>query len=244
MTNNWITPDWPAPLGIKAASTLRTGGISKGDFASWNLADHVNDDADHVKINRQRLRQQLQLPSKPIWLNQIHGNRVITATNDATNTSADASYSRQAGIICTVMTADCLPLLLCSKDGLCVAAVHCGWRGLLAGIINQTCLAMKLSNDSLVWMGPAIGSQVFTVGSEVRQLFIANNAAYRPAFVGQAKGKWLADIYRIARINLAEIGITQIYGGNRCTYSENQHFFSYRKQNQTGRMATLIWREF
>ncbi len=242
MTNNWITPDWPVPLGIRAASTLRTGGISRDNYSSWNCAAHVGDNPADVNSNRLLLKQQLQLPSEPLWLNQVHGCLVVNASTVAPGITADASYSRTMGIVCTVMTADCLPLLLCAKDGAYVAAVHCGWRSLLAGIIEQTICSIGSSN-LLAWMGPAIGPQAFIVGTDVRQLFIDKSPNYEPAFVDQGNGKWLADLYSIARIKLGKAGIQQVYGGDRCTYNEDEHFFSHRRQGTTGRMATMIWKQ-
>ena len=242
MTGNWINPEWSAPPGIRAASTLCTGGVSTGVYASWNLGTHVGDDPAHVIANRLLLKQQLALPSEPIWLNQVHGCQVIKASALASGAMADASYSREVGVVCAVMTADCLPLLLCSEDGLSVAVVHCGWRGLLAGIIEQVLINIG-SGSLLAWMGPAIGPQAFVVGSEVRQLFIDKNPDHVQAFFKQSDGQWLADLYKIARTDLGTVGINQIYGGDRCTYSDSDRFFSHRRQGVTGRMATLIWRE-
>lgn len=242
MTAHWIKPDWPAAPGVMAVSTLRTGGVSDGDFASNNLGAHVGDQPLRVQANRQLLAQRLQLPAEPIWLNQVHGTKVVDAGQTPPGARADGSYTKASGIVCTVMTADCLPLLLSGSDGRMIAAVHCGWRGLLAGIIAA---AVKHFNDAdiIAWLGPAIGPAAFEVGPEVRQNFIDKHEAYRKAFVEHGQDKWLADIYALARIDLAGLAVTRVYGGDHCTFTETERFFSYRRQARTGRMATLIWRQ-
>lgn len=242
MTNNWITPDWPVPPAIKAASTLAIGGVSTGAYSSWNLGAHVGDDQASVEQNRLLLRQRLRLPSEPVWLKQVHGCDFVEADTIMPGTVADASFTRTIGTVCSVMTADCLPLLLCTEDGIWIAAVHCGWRSLLAGIIAHVTVN-KGKGNLLAWMGPAIGPHAFEVGPEVRQLFIDKNPEYNQDFIEQNNGKWLADIYGLTRTDLQAVGVTQIYGGDRCTFSESDQFFSYRRQGDTGRMATLIWRE-
>jgi YfiH family protein len=239
---HWLVPDWPAPANIHAASTLRTGGVSQGIYASLNLAAHVSDDADRVRQNRQIIREMLNLPAEPVWLDQIHSNCAVKAGKTTSLQQADASYTNETGVVCAVMTADCLPLLVCSKDGAQVAAIHAGWRGLLAGVISNTILAMQQQN-LLVWLGPAIGPDCFEVGAEVRDAFLEKSAAFNAAFKKQSSGKWLADIYQMARIELAALGIANVYGGTNCTVTEHERFYSYRRDTQTGRMATLIWRE-
>lgn len=237
----WLEPDWPAPENVKAATTLRSGGTSTGLFESLNPALHVGDNAAGVIQNRGIIRQMLSLPAEPVWLKQVHSNIAIDATQQRGFVTADAAYSHKEKVVCAVLTADCLPVLLCSDDGCSVAAVHAGWRGLLAGVITHTVQALQ-RKDLLVWLGPAIGSQCFEVGDEVRALFVAKSAEYAAAFCQQDHEKWLADIYELARINLAFAGITRIYGGGFCTVSDPEHFYSYRRDKQTGRMATLIWR--
>jgi len=241
-TKHWLTPDWPVPANIRAATTLRTGGVSCGAYASLNPAMHVGDDVDLVKKNRQLIKELLDLPGEPVWLEQIHSNRAVSAVKTESLQQADASYTAEAGVVCAVMTADCLPLLVCAADGSQVAAIHAGWRGLLAGVVANTLSAMQ-DNELLVWLGPAIGPDCFEVGVEVRDAFVQKSAAFMTAFKQQSNGKWLADIYQLARIDLATLGIDKIYGGGFCTVTEQERFYSYRRDKQTGRMATLIWRE-
>lgn len=239
---HWLTPDWPAPANVHAATTLRSGGVSGGAYASLNPALHVGDDADLVKQNRQLIKESLGLPDQPVWLDQIHSNRAVQAVKTEPLQQADASYTSESGVVCAVLTADCLPLLVCAADGSQVAAVHAGWRGLLDGVIGNTVAAMQ-NRDFLVWLGPAIGPDCFEVGAEVRDAFLEKSPAFTTAFKPQNNGKWLADIYQLARIDLAMLGMDKIYGGGFCTVTEQERFYSYRRDKQTGRMATLIWRE-
>ena len=239
---HWLVPDWPAPANIHAATTLRTGGVSRGTFSSLNPATHVSDDNERVRQNRQIIRAMLALPAEPVWLAQIHSNRAVKAVKTALLEQADASYTNESGVVCAVMTADCLPLLICSTDGAQIAAIHAGWRGLLSGVITNTVVAMQ-QQDFLVWLGPAIGPDCFEVGPEVREAFLEKSASFNDAFKQQGNGKWLADIYQLARIELAALGIVNVYGGTHCTFTEHERFYSYRRESQTGRMATLIWRE-
>ncbi len=238
---HWLTPDWPAPANIHAATTLRTGGVSRGAYASFNLATHVGDDLDCVSENRLRLKDGLALPAEPVWLEQTHSNLVINAGQTTTLQQADASYSNVAGVVCAVLTADCLPVLICSTDGKTCAAIHAGWKGLLAGIISNT-VATLSTTEVLVWLGPAIGAACFEVGLDVREAFVAKSAAFSSAFTQTNNNKYLADIYQLARIELAALGINAVYGGDFCTVTEQERFYSYRRDTQTGRMATLIWR--
>ncbi|MGR9085857.1 MAG: peptidoglycan editing factor PgeF [Gammaproteobacteria bacterium] len=237
-----IEPDWPAPENIRAASTTRTGGVSTGAYSSLNTALHVGDDRDRVLRNRQIIKTLLDLPSEPAWLEQVHGARVVKAAAGNSRKQADASYTDESGIVCAVMTADCLPLLLCADDGSQVAAVHAGWRGLLAGVIGNAVDTFD-GKGVMVWLGPAIGPDSFEVGSEVRDAFLEANEAMSLAFKPSVSGKWLADIYRLARIALADRGVTRVYGGSFCTVTDSDRFYSYRRETTTGRMATLIWRE-
>jgi polyphenol oxidase len=283
---HWLVPNWPAPANIHAATTLRTGGVSRGIFSSLNPAAHVSDDNDQVRQNRQIISEMLDLPAEPVWLEQIHSNRAVKAENPpylplqkggrGDLQQADASYTDESGVVCAVLTADCLPLLVCSRDGAQVAAIHAGWRGLLAGVISNTVVAMQIPldplanpppfskgeasqfrntdlspplckrgarGDLLVWLGPAIGPDCFEVGSEVRDAFLQKSVEFSSAFKQQSNDKWLADIYQLARIELAALGIANVYGGTHCTFTEHERFYSYRRDAQTGRMATLIWRE-
>ncbi len=240
---NRIKPDWPLPAHVHAAVTLRTGGISKGGHSSLNPAAHVDDDPAHVQANRQIIKEMLQLPAEPAWLQQVHGTRVVKADELTGLEEADASYTDQPDTVCAVLTADCLPLLFCGDRGTVVAAAHAGWRGLQAGIIAQTLKAMNC-RDVTVWLGPAIGPDNFEVGDEVRAAFAGGNPKTASAFRAAEPGKWLADIYRLARIELAELGIEQVFGGDLCTVADSQRFYSYRRDGATtGRMASLIWRD-
>ena len=207
-----------------------------------NLGLHVGDDPAAVAANRRRLRQALSLPAEPAWLNQVHGNRVIDAGSRALSPDADASIARRPGAICAVMTADCLPVLFCADDGSEVAAAHAGWRGLADGILEATLAGMRTRNDQLMaWLGPAIGPTAFEVGDEVRLRFVEAFSEASVAFSANRPGHWLADIYTLARVRLSNAGVTRIFGGGRCTYTEAANFFSYRRDGITGRMASLIW---
>lgn len=237
----FITPDWPAPVNVKALQTTRNGGVSTGVYASLNLGDHVKDHPQHVAANRQLLSG--YLPSEPVWLNQVHGVRVIDAALSSCLESADASFATRKQVVCVTMTADCLPVLLCDQAGTSVAAIHGGWRSLCDGVIEATVAAMPVQASQLMaWLGPAIGPEAFEVGSEVRAQFMAQDAQAELAF--QPKGdKWLGDLYAIARQRLQTLGITQVYGGGRCTFNEPENFFSYRRDGDTGRMGCFIWLE-
>lgn len=241
---NWIKPDWPLPPCVHAATTLRTGGVSTGGYASLNPAVHVNDDPRHVQSNRRIIRDMLHLPAEPVWLQQVHGTRVIKADQVEGLEEADASFTDRSGIVCAVLTADCLPLLFCGDNGTVIGAVHAGWRGLAAGVIEKTLAAMNCVEVS-VWLGPAIGPENFEVGDEVRSVFVNDKPAAELAFKkAGAPGKWWADIYHLARIRLAELGIDEIYGGEYCTVKDARRFYSYRREGAaTGRMASLIWRD-
>lgn len=239
---HWLQPDWPAPNNIHALTTLRSGGLSSGAFSSLNPALHVGDDERLVRGNRQLIKEMLALPSEPVWLEQIHSNRVVAAEGGLSLQQADASHTGLPGVVCAVMTADCLPLLLCDVEGRQVAAIHAGWRGLLAGIIGNTVACMQ-SRELLVWLGPAIGPESFEVGDDVRAAFLEKSNKFSSAFKEQGNGKWLADIYQMARIELRALGINKVFGGNFCTVTEQDLFYSYRRDKVTGRMATLIWRD-
>jgi len=239
---NWIKPDWPLPDNVHAAVTLRTGGVSQGQYASLNSALHVGDKVEDVLANRKIIKTMLQLPAEPIWLKQVHGANIVKADQVQGIVQADGSFSDQGNTVCAVLTADCLPLLLATGDGDLVAAVHAGWRGLLAGIIEQTTKVMG-TNDLMVWLGPAIGADCFEVGGEVRDAFVNRSVEFASAFKPQPNYKWLADIYSLARINLTQLGIGKIYGGQYCTFTEKNRFYSYRREGETGRMSTLIWRD-
>ncbi|MCO7225303.1 peptidoglycan editing factor PgeF [Pleionea sp. CnH1-48] len=238
-----IKPDWPAPEWVQAASTCRSGGVSQGVYQAMNVGDHVGDDAEHVATNRQRLVEALALPSEPFWLNQTHSTDVVPVTSlSETPIEADASYSEQPSQVCAVMTADCLPVLFTDKKGQWVAAAHAGWRGLANGILLKTMDSYQgEKEDCLAWLGPAISSKAFEVGDDVKQAFCAQSSSFDRFFQARdKKGKYLADLYGIAREQLSALGV-QIYGGDFCTYSDPEQFFSYRRDGVTGRMASLIW---
>lgn len=239
LAHDWIVPDWPAPARVKACVTTRAGGVSVAPFDSLNLGTHVGDDPVAVKKNRQRLLS--QLGCKPAWLQQVHGIDVLEAAPE-TLAEADASWTATPGIACTVMTADCLPALFCDRNGTRVAAAHAGWRGLAAGVLEATLDALAVApEDTLVWLGPAIGPQAFEVGAEVREAFVSQHAQAAQAFGASLNpGRYMADIYELARIRLAARGVTAVYGGDFCTYSDPR-FYSYRRAAQTGRFASLIW---
>ncbi|MCH7372039.1 peptidoglycan editing factor PgeF [Aeromonas sp. MR16] len=241
---NWIEPDWPASARVRALSTTRDGGVSEGVFRGLNLGAHVGDEASRVKANRALLQQAAGIPGRLNWLNQVHGTAVHPVSNEYDGVpEADAACAQEAGLACIVMTADCLPVLFCDRAGTRVAAAHAGWRGLQAGVLEASLAAMGGDPaDMLAWLGPAIGPEAFEVGGEVRDAFMAEQAEAAAAFKPSPnEGKWLADIYRLARLRLARAGVSAVYGGEHCTHSDGERFYSYRRDGQTGRMASLIW---
>lgn len=234
-----FTPDWPAPANVQALQTTRKGGVSAAPYASFNLGSHVGDNP--LAVSRNRMLLAPLLPSEPVWLNQVHGITVADAGHAGCLPEADASVSTHPGAVCVVMTADCLPVLLCDEQGSVVGAAHAGWRGLCDGVIEATVSAMKVPAPTLMaWLGPAIGPAEFEVGDEVRTAFMAKQAQAADAFVAGAEGKWMADIYQLARLRLNALGITRIYGGGLCTYTDPDRFYSYRRDGVTGRMGTFI----
>jgi YfiH family protein len=254
MHPDWIIPDWPAPANVHAVMTTRSGGVSLAPFDSFNPATHVDDDPIAVAENRRLLRQ--WLPGEPLWLNQVHGCGVVSHPSPpggegstSTIPTADASVALQPNQVRAVLTADCLPVLFCDESGSVVAAAHAGWRGLAAGVLEETVRAMKVQPDRIIaWLGAAIGPDAFEVGDEVRAAFVAQHPlagiAFRPSLPGtldNAPRKWLANIYVLARIRLASVGVERVYGGGLCTFNAPR-FFSYRRQPRTGRMVSLIWR--
>jgi len=242
---NWLKPNWPVTGNVHAAITLRQGGVSQGLFSSLNLALHVGDRTEHVIRNRQLIQQMLNLPADPIWLNQVHGKTVVKADQVVGLVAADASYTDQSGVVCAVLTADCLAILLTSVDGRQIAAIHAGWRGLLSGVISETIDKLNHlgKNELIAWLGPAIGVNCFEVDKSLTELFIQKNSHYQTAFQPKQGDKFLADIEQLARIELSLLGITQIYSSGFCTFTDQQRFFSFRRDGQCGRMATLIWRD-
>ncbi len=239
--------DWPLPQGVKVLITTRRGGISLGPYASLNLGMQVGDDPAAVAENRRRVRE--QLPGDPLWMNQVHGTRVVVIGEDvqrAVPPTADAATTRLLARPCAVMVADCLPILLCDESGSCVAAVHAGWRGLAAGVIEHTLAAMQVPpGQVMACFGPAIGPLAFEVGQDVVDAFAKAGLESKRAFTASADqdGKFLADIYELARQRLSAAGVGQVFGGGVCTLSTPARFFSYRRDGVTGRMAAFIWRE-
>ncbi|MGI4839200.1 MAG: peptidoglycan editing factor PgeF [Janthinobacterium lividum] len=234
-----LIPDWPAPASVQACVTTRAGGVSAAPYDRLNLGDHVGDAPEAVAINRRRLTEQFDI--QPAWLSQVHGV-VVAEADPARIVEADGSWTATPGIACTVMTADCLPALFCDRAGSRVAAAHAGWRGLANGVLEATVEGMAVAPEEiLVWLGPAIGPRNFEVGGEVREAFVSRHPHAAEAFVpGAAPGKYLADIYHLARVRLAAAGVTAVYGGGLCTIDDTR-FFSYRRANPTGRFASLVW---
>lgn len=248
----WLTPDWPAPSGVRAAFAYRSGGVSAAPWNSLNLGLHVGDDAAAVGENRRRLRAALALPAEPLWLEQVHGIDVVDA--DALDAAAiaaagplgprgDAIVARAPGRVACIQVADCLPVLFCSRDGRRIGAAHAGWRGLAGGVLEATVAAMQLpGSELLAWIGPAIGPAAFEVGDEVRAEFLTQSAAAAAAFVANARGRWQCDLFTLARQRLATLGVVVVHGGGVCTHDDPARFFSHRRSAPTGRHAALIWR--
>ncbi len=240
----WIEADWPARDFIRAGTTTRQGGNSQGSYASFNLAQHVEDDPTIVEQNRASLHALCGAPAQLQWLQQVHSTEVVELPHQQKIPRADAAFSLKPGVACTVMTADCLPLLIANSDGTMVAAVHAGWRGLYDGIIEKTVQRLPVENSQLlVWLGPAIGAEVYEVGKEVYDAFTQKDKNNAQAFEQKDKEHWLFDIYQAARLRLKAIGVEHIYGGEYCTYSQEDLFYSYRRDGATGRMASMIWIE-
>ncbi|MEP4487279.1 MAG: peptidoglycan editing factor PgeF [Halioglobus sp.] len=250
----WLLPQWPAPPNILALSTKRVGGASEPPFSSLNLALHVGDDPPAVRCNREILQSKLPKGVAVQWLQQVHGVNVVNATPESSSTDlhlgpeADACWTSSAGVACAVLTADCLPILLCDRDGGYVAAVHAGWRGLLAGVVEATVAASPIDPPALMaWLGPHIGQQAFEVGEEVRDAFLAEAAAFGGRdkvsecfLVAPRAGHWLANLEGLAAMKMESMGIMGIYRSNSCTFGEDDRYFSYRRDGDTGRMASLI----
>ncbi len=244
-----LVPDWPAPEGVRAAFTLRTGGVSAPPFASLNLGTHVGDAARAVAENRARVRQFLELPGEPVWLEQAHGCRVLDLDRPYGGSGgspgpADASLTREPGRVCVIQVADCMPVLLAAADGSAVAAAHAGWRGLAGGVLESTVRALGVPpRELLAWLGPAISQPHFEVGDEVRAAFLAHDPGSSGAFLANARGRWQCDLCALARRRLAAIGVERVHGGPWCTFADAGRFFSYRREGRCGRMGALIWRE-
>lgn len=242
MSHSLIYPDWPAPSTIKTASTTRLGGFSSSPFDGFNLALHVGDAVSKVNKNRHLLNKTIPLPESPRWLNQIHGTHVCSASDWQEGDEADAIVSNTINQVCAIMTADCLPILLCNQQGDWIAAIHAGWRSLATGIIEKTVRKYKQpTQDIMVWLGPAIGPTQFEVGNDVFQAFCQHSEQAQSAFQQTDPDHYLADIYLLATLQLNKLGVDTIYGGAYCTVSDSNRFFSYRRDGITGRMASMIW---
>ena len=256
----WLTPEWPAPVGVRVVSTLRRGGVSAAPFAALNLGGHVGDVEADVACNRQRLATAVGLPSGPVWLRQVHGTHVadLDAEDraalgaDATGgpAPADAAFTRSRGRVCAILTADCLPIVLAADSGDLVGAAHAGWRGLAGGVIEATVTALRAAqtlgaapSTLLAWLGPAIGPRHFEVGAEVRAALLQGDPGAGAAFAAHARGSYMADLYALARRRLQAAGVSRIYGGNECTFADRERYFSHRRDGLTGRQATLVWME-
>lgn len=236
----WIVPDWPAPARVRALVTTRAGGISIGPYASLNLGFRTDDDPANAARNRARLQQ--LLPQPPKWLAQVHGTEVVDADILKHVPEADASVASVPGTVCAILVADCLPILLADRAGSCVGAAHAGWRGLAGGVIANTVARMAAAPaDLIAYIGPGIGPTAFEVGDDVLHAFCANAPELEAAFAPLRPGKWLCDLPRLARDALHRAGVTQVYGGTLCTYSDPERFYSYRRDRITGRMAALVW---
>jgi hypothetical protein len=239
-----IVPDWPAPPRVHTWVTTRCGGVSEGRYASFNLATHCGDAPERVAENRTRLVSISGAPSI-CWLDQVHGVAVVDAGPNVTSPpTADAALCRSSARACAILTADCLPVLICDRAGTLVAAAHCGWRGLAHGVLTNLVARLATRNDTLLaWLGPAIGPTHYEIGNDVRDALFDTvpaaivDSAVRP---GHGPGKWWADLYALARAELAGLGVTRVYGGGLCTYGDTR-FYSFRRDGVTGRMATLIW---
>ncbi len=239
MPENFIRPDWPAPSTVRAVVTTRRGGVSLPPFDTFNLGAHVGDDPAHVAENRRRLSEALALPQEPAWLTQVHGTQVVRAEEAG---EADAVWTNQIGPVCAILTADCLPVLFCDEQGTRVAAAHAGWRSLVGGVLEATVAAMDVPGERIMaWLGPAIGPTCFEVGEEVRAEFLARDDGAEACFHPSPQGRWLADLYALARRRLTACGVQAVYGGGLCTYRDADLFYSYRRDGRTGRMASLIW---
>ncbi|OOF84555.1 multi-copper polyphenol oxidoreductase [Rodentibacter ratti] len=239
-----IFPKWQVPSNIHAFTTTRESGVSKAPFESFNLGDHVGDEKSAVKTNRTLLVEKFHLPHSPLFLTQTHSTNVIQLPYSGNNFEADAVYTNQPHQVCTVMTADCLPVLFTTKQGNEVAAAHAGWRGLCDGILEETVKYFQARpQDIIVWLGPAIGPLAFQVGKDVIEQFMRVDPIAETAFIADLsqQGKYFGNLYQLATQRLNKLGITEISGGDHCTFNEKDRFFSYRREGKTGRMASVIW---
>lgn len=270
----WLVPDWPAPPTVRALSTWRVGGSSRDPYASLNLGDHVDDAPMAVARNRRLLKEAAGLPGEPAWLTQLHGTQVVelgtagadalgagttrapaddeagarataaSSGDSAAGCAGDAAVTGQPGAVCAILTADCLPVLLAAAAGDRVGAVHAGWRGLAAGVIEATVAAMRSPpGEMLAWLGPAIGPGHFEVGPEVREELLRRDPGAEAAFRPNPRGRFMADLFALARRRLVQAGVVHVHGGGVCTHAQADKYFSHRRDGRTGRQATLVWLE-
>jgi hypothetical protein len=236
-----FAPDWPAPARVSAWVTVRAGGASSGSYSALNLATHVGDAPQCVAENRAILSAGLRLPSEPVWLEQVHGTNVLDLDRDAV-APADGAVTSRAGVVCAVLTADCLPVIFASRDGGRAGVAHAGWRGLLSGVLPAAVRALQTPPaDVVAWLGPAISSASYEVGADVRDAYLARDAEASAAFSPNGRGRWQADLYALARASLAGAGVKAVHGGGFCTFAEANRFFSHRREAPCGRFATLVW---
>lgn len=238
----WIDADWPAPRGVRALATTRSGpGVSLPPYDAFDLGLRNGDDAAAVAENRQRLQALLQLPSPPRWLRQVHGTTIAVEPGEG-EPEADASVTRTPGTVLAILTADCLPVVFVADDGSEIAAAHAGWRGLVAGVLENTVAAMETPpRDIVAWLAPAAGPQAYEIGEDVFAAFVMRDPRAETAFVATRPGHWRVDLYALAKQRLADVGVSDVYGGGLCTISDPARFFSHRRDRNTGRMATLAW---
>jgi polyphenol oxidase len=238
-----IIPDWPAPARVRAACSTREGGVSVGAYAGLNIGRSGGDESSAVDENRRRVFSALALPQPPEWIHQVHGSRAVQVPSTPPEQDADACYALASGVVCAVQAADCLPVLFCDDDATVVAAAHAGWRGLSAGVLENTIAALPVAPQRLLaWLGPAIGPEAFEVGEDVRQAFVASDPAAASCFrAGNVAGKYYADLFALARRRLAAAGVSRVYGGGISTHADPTRFYSYRRDGVTGRMIALIW---
>jgi len=242
-----ITPDWPAPSQVRAIVTTRKGGYSVSPYDSFNLGEYTDDDVKAVRLNRRKLEAHIGIPNIR-WIKQVHGVDVIDVyKSDSSNTlEADGCYTESVNQVCAIVTADCLPILICNREGSRVAALHAGWRGLANGIIETGLNRSGIPpEDALVWFGPSIGVEAYQVGEDLRQVFMSTgrytDEAIYSNFVSSGDNKYMCNLIGLARAELATLGVKDVYGGNHCTYSEPGSFYSYRRDGDTGRFASLVW---
>jgi hypothetical protein len=237
---DWIVPDWPASPRVCALVTTRTGGVSRGSFASFNLGTRVGDDPAAVEHNRAILRR--HLPGDPVWLQQVHGIGVVDAESAGAVPRADGAVARTRHGVCAVLTADCVPVLLAHRSGAAVGIAHAGWRGLAGGVIEATLARMAVAPEEVIaWLGPAIGPRAYEVGPDVYDAFVTRDPGVSAAFAPRGDGKFSADLHALVRRRLAAAGVAGAYGGGQCTYTDAGRFYSYRRERTTGRFASLIW---